>query len=60
MIDIDLVIDEAMEDWRAAGGPDNERKEPPPSTWFDDMDSGGMPLDALEDAPKAGRQPEPV
>lgn len=57
---IDLVIDEAMEDWRAAGGPDNERKEPPPSTWFDDMDSGGMPLDALEDAPKAGRQPEPV
>lgn len=24
---------------------DQDRKEPPPSTWFDDLDSGAMPLD---------------
>lgn len=44
---IDVVIDEAMDEWEASGGPDGERKEPPPSTWFDDMDldSGRMPLD---------------
>ena len=45
---IDLVVDEAMDEWQANGGADGERKEPPPSTWFDDMDldSGRMPLDA--------------
>jgi len=45
---IDVVIDEAMEEWEANGGADGERKEPPPSTWFDDMDldSGRMPLDS--------------
>lgn len=44
---IDVVIDEAMDEWQASGGSDGERKEPPPSTWFDDMDldSGRMPLD---------------
>lgn len=44
---IDVVIDEAMDEWEAGGGADAERKEPPPSTWFDDMDldSGRMPLD---------------
>lgn len=42
---IDVVIDEAMDEWQAAGGADNERKEPPPSTWFDDMDSGRVPLE---------------
>lgn len=44
---IDVVIDEAMEEWESNGGADGERKEPPPSTWFDDMDldSGRMPLD---------------
>lgn len=44
---IDVVIDEAMDEWEANGGADGERKEPPPSTWFDDMDldSGRMPLD---------------
>lgn len=45
---IDVVIDEAMDEWEANGGADGERKEPPPSTWFDDMDldSGRMPLDS--------------
>lgn len=44
---IDVVVDEAMDEWEASGGADGERKEPPPSTWFDDMDldSGRMPLD---------------
>jgi len=44
---IDVVVDEAMDEWEANGGADGERKEPPPSTWFDDMDldSGRMPLD---------------
>lgn len=44
---IDVVIDEAMDEWEASGGADGERKEPPPSTWFDDMDldSGRVPLD---------------
>ncbi len=47
---IDVVIDEAMDEWEASGGADGERKEPPPSTWFDDMDldSGRMPLDGAQ------------
>lgn len=54
---IDVVIDEAMDEWEANGGSDGERKEPPPSTWFDDMDldSGRMPLDA---AARGDRIPE--
>lgn len=46
---IDVVIDEAMDEWEANGGADGERKEPPPSTWFDDMDldSGRMPLERI-------------
>lgn len=49
---IDVVIDEAMDEWQASGGSDGERKEPPPSTWFDDMDldSGRMPLDGANSA----------
>lgn len=45
---IDVVLDDAMDDW-AATGADHDRKEPPPSTWFDDLDaddSGRMPLEA--------------
>ena len=54
---IDVVIDEAMDEWEANGGADGERKEPPPSTWFDDMDldSGRMPLDR---SPDVARVPE--
>ena len=55
---IDVVIDEAMDDWRTQGGADNERKEPPPSTWFDDMDSGRMPLDSAAVTRLGGRQTE--
>lgn len=45
---IDVVVDEAMDAWEAQGGADGDRKEPSPSTWFDDMeqDSGRMPLHA--------------
>lgn len=46
---IDVVVDEAMVEWEAKGEADGEEpKEPPPSTWFDDMDldSGRVPLDA--------------
>ncbi|MBH1985826.1 MAG: DUF2726 domain-containing protein [Burkholderiales bacterium] len=55
---IDVVIDEAMDDWSAQGGADNERKEPPPSTWFDDMDSGRMPLESplASPAPRQGHR----
>jgi len=55
---IDVVIDEAMDDWRTQGGADNERKEPPPSTWFDDMDSGRMPLEPAAVTRLGGRQTE--
>jgi len=51
---IDVVLDDPMDDpmndsvneWQATGA-DHDRKEPPPSTWFDDLDagdSGRMPL----------------
>lgn len=42
---IDVVLDSALDDW-AATGSDPSHKEPPPSTWFDDLDTEGMPLDA--------------
>lgn len=45
---IDVVLDEAMDEWQATGA-DHDRKDPPPSTWFDDLDvgdSGRMPLEA--------------
>ncbi len=45
---IDVVLDEAMDEWEATGA-DHDRKDPPPSTWFDDLDagdSGRMPLEA--------------
>lgn len=55
---IDVVIDEAMDEWEAQGGTDGDRKEPPPSTWFDDMDldSGRVPLDVA--APASSRPTE--
>lgn len=42
---IDVVLDSSLDDWEAAGA-DLSHKEPPPSTWFDDLDTEGMPLDA--------------
>ncbi len=45
---IDVVLSEAMDEWEATGA-DHDRKDPPPSTWFDDLDagdSGRMPLGA--------------
>lgn len=45
---VDVVLDDAMDGWEATGA-DHDRKEPPPSTWFDDLDagdSGRMPLEA--------------
>jgi hypothetical protein len=36
-----------LDDWADEGDEtERERKEPPPSTWFDDLDSGATPLDA--------------
>jgi hypothetical protein len=47
-----MSVDEAsvdfnVDDWSDDDGDEaeRERKEPPPSTWFDDLDSGGVPLD---------------
>lgn len=37
---LDLQLDEWADDT-----PEGERKEPPPSTWFDDLDSSAMPLE---------------
>jgi hypothetical protein len=34
---------------------DEPRREPPPSTWFDDLDSGRVPLD-----PAARRAQQPT
>jgi Protein of unknown function (DUF2726) len=42
---VDVVLDDALDDWEDTGS-DAEHKEPPPSTWFDDLDSGRMPLEA--------------
>jgi len=33
-------------------GDEGVRREPPPSTWFSDLDSGRVPLDAPRDQPK--------
>ncbi len=41
---------------------DGPRHEPPPSTWFDDLDSGRMPLEPEEPKrpqPKTGNAPDP-
>jgi hypothetical protein len=35
-------VDFNVDDW---ADEDGDRKEPPPSTWFDDLDSGPVPLD---------------
>jgi len=42
---VDVVLDDALDEWEDTGS-DAEHKEPPPSTWFDDLDSGRMPLEA--------------
>lgn len=42
-------VDVSLDDWSYVDDtPESERKEPPPSTWFDDLDtdSAAMPLDA--------------
>lgn len=45
-------VDVTLDDWSYVDDtPESERKEPPPSTWFDDLDSNAMPLD---DLPQAG------
>jgi Protein of unknown function (DUF2726) len=36
---------------------DEPRREPPPSTWFDDLDSGRMPLES-EQRPRAAAKPK--
>lgn len=44
---VNETVDVALDEWAYADDtPENERKEPPPSTWFDDLDSAAMPLDA--------------
>jgi hypothetical protein len=42
------AVDLSLDDWQCPEDltPEGERKEPPPSTWFDDLDSAAMPLDA--------------
>jgi hypothetical protein len=37
---------------------DEPRREPPPSTWFDDLDSGRVPLES-EQRPRPGPGPKP-
>lgn len=44
---VNETVDVALDEWAYTDDtPENERKEPPPSTWFDDLDSAAMPLDA--------------
>ncbi|MBI2733471.1 MAG: DUF2726 domain-containing protein [Aquabacterium sp.] len=44
---VNETVDVALDEWAYADDtPENERKEPPPSTWFDDLDSAAMPLEA--------------
>ncbi len=38
------VRNDIQDEWEDTGA-DPDRREPPPSTWFDDLDSGRMPLD---------------
>ena len=41
---------------------DGPRREPPPSTWFDDLDSGRIPLESEQPKrpqPKSGNAPDP-
>jgi Protein of unknown function (DUF2726) len=40
---------------------DEPRREPPPSTWFDDLDSGRVPLESEQRArqPQPGNKPDP-
>jgi hypothetical protein len=55
----DRPVDFDPDDWGddEALTPDGHRKEPPPSTWFDDLDSGPAPLDDVPSpvAKKPGR-----
>ncbi len=53
---VNETVDVALDEWAYTDDtPENERKEPPPSTWFDDLDSEAMPLDAPSAAPAARR-----
>ena len=38
-------VDFNVDDWADESDDAQERREPPPSTWFDDLDTAGMPLD---------------
>jgi hypothetical protein len=38
-------VDFNLDDWTDEDEAEGARKEPPPSTWFDDLDSGDVPLD---------------
>ena len=42
---------------------DEPRREPPPSTWFDDLDSGRVPLESgrvpLESEQRQAQRPQP-
>jgi Protein of unknown function (DUF2726) len=38
-------VDFNLDDWSEEDEAEGERKEPPPSTWFDDLDSNPMPLE---------------
>ncbi len=45
-----LMVDESpvdfnLDDWSEKDQTEADRREPQPSTWFDDLDSGPMPLD---------------
>lgn len=43
---VNETVDVSLDDWSYVDDtPEGERKEPPPSTWFDDLDSTAMPLD---------------
>jgi hypothetical protein len=43
----ETAVDVSLDDWHyeEEDAAEGERKEPPPSTWFDDLESGPMPLD---------------
>ncbi|RTL33352.1 MAG: DUF2726 domain-containing protein [Burkholderiales bacterium] len=50
---VNETVDVSLDDWSYVDDtPEGERKEPPPSTWFDDLDSNAMPLDPEPVVPK--------
>jgi hypothetical protein len=38
-------VDFNLDDWSEEDRAEADRREPQPSTWFDDLDSGPMPLE---------------